>query len=144
MKKLFRFLMLATAVSAVLLIFLCHPSKQDFVLAAQIVQQAGSTSWTGTPPGVLLTWTASTTSGVSYNIYRGTTSGGPYTPVNTSAITATNYVDTTAAVSTTYYYVATAVLGSQESAYSNQASITTPATFPANPAAPSGLTPTAQ
>ncbi len=66
-----------------------------------------------------LTWTASTDV-AGYNIYRGTVSGGPYTMINSSLDSTTNYSDSTV-VSGTYYYVATAVNSeSQESAYSNQ------------------------
>jgi fibronectin type 3 domain-containing protein len=66
-----------------------------------------------------LTWTASTDV-AGYNIYRGTVSGGPYTMINSSLDSTTNYSDSTV-VSGTYYYVATAVNSeSQESAYSTQ------------------------
>jgi uncharacterized membrane protein len=72
---------------------------------------------------VSLSWTASTSPGIAgYNVYRSTTSGGPYTKLNSSLITTTNYNDQTVQSGFTYYYVATAV-NSQglESAYSNQA-----------------------
>jgi hypothetical protein len=45
----------------------------------------------------------------SYNIKRSTTSGGPYSTISTSGtVTGTNYVDSTAANGTTYYYVVSA------------------------------------
>jgi fibronectin type 3 domain-containing protein len=67
-----------------------------------------------------LTWTPSTDV-AGYNIYRGTVSGGPYTMINSSLDSTTNYSDSTVVSGTTYYYVATAVnTESQESAYSNQ------------------------
>jgi hypothetical protein len=71
---------------------------------------------------VSLSWTASTdfVSGDSYNVYRGTVSGGPYTKVNTAAITADTFTDSSVSVGT-YYYVATHVSGTAESAFSNEA-----------------------
>ena len=72
---------------------------------------------------VTLNWTAATDA-VSYNVYRSTTSGGPYTSI-ASGITATTYADTGLTNGTTYYYVVTAVNSSgTESTYSNEASAT--------------------
>jgi hypothetical protein len=60
---------------------------------------------------VILSWTASTTSGVvGYNVYRGTTQGGPYpTELNSSPVNGTTYSDETVQAGQTYYYVVTAV-----------------------------------
>ena len=44
-----------------------------------------------------------------YNVYRGQTSGGPYSPVNPSLLNVTAYTDTNVTNGTTYYYVVTAV-----------------------------------
>jgi len=101
----------------------------------------GSPSWTGTVHGVCLSWVASTSTVVGSNVYRGTTTGGPYVKL-TATVTANDFFeDTTAAVSTTYFYVVTAVdANGNESSYSNQASVTTPATFPSNPVSPTSLT----
>jgi hypothetical protein len=90
----------------------------------------GSTSLTVTQPAqhyVSLAWTASTSPVVGYNTYRSNTSGGPYTKLNSSLITTTNYNDQTVQSGTTYYYVTTAV-NSQglESVYSNEAAATVP------------------
>jgi hypothetical protein len=68
-----------------------------------------------------LNWTASTSTVIGYNVYRGTVSGGPYTLVNPSIVAGTQYVDSTVLAGQTYYYVATAVAsGNVESTYSNQ------------------------
>jgi len=79
---------------------------------------------------VILSWTASTTSGVvGYNVYRGTTSGGESaTPLNSSPINGTTYSDETVQAGQTYYYVVTAVASDDgtQSAYSNQTSSTVP------------------
>src|SRR5271156_450322 len=72
---------------------------------------------------VALTWTASTSTVSGYNVYRGTTSGGPYsTKLNSSLVTVVNYTDSTVTSGQTYYYVVTAVNSSDvESVDSNQA-----------------------
>jgi hypothetical protein len=68
-----------------------------------------------------LNWTASTSTVIGYNVYRGTVAGGPYTLVNSSIVGGTQYVDSTVLAGQTYYYVATAVAsGNVESTYSNQ------------------------
>jgi hypothetical protein len=75
-----------------------------------------------------LSWTASTSTVIGYNVYRGTVSGGPYTIVNPSIVAGTQYVDSTALAGQTYYYVATAVAsGNVESTYSNQVTAAVPA-----------------
>ena len=75
-----------------------------------------------------LSWTASTSTVVGYNIYRGTVSGGPYTvKLNATPVSGTSYTDTAVVAGQAYYYVVTAVDSSGvESVYSNQASATVP------------------
>ena len=83
----------------------------------------GGTCQTDSAHSVSLSWTASVSSNVSgYNLYRGTTAGGPFTKVNSTLIVATSYQDTTVQAGQAYYYVATAVDGSgAESVYSGEA-----------------------
>ncbi len=86
---------------------------------------------TGTPPpthSVSLSWTASPSQNIiGYNIYRGVTSGGPYSKINSVLNASTLYTDTTVVDGTTYYYVTTAVNSSnEESANSNQATAVIP------------------
>lgn len=58
----------------------------------------------------ILSWTASTTPNVTYNVYRATALAGPFTtPLNSSPITGTTFTDTAVQAGQTYYYVATAV-----------------------------------
>jgi hypothetical protein len=82
-----------------------------------------SMSGTGTAPTqhtVSLTWNGSSNA-VGYNIYRSTTSGGPYSLINGALDGTTAYSDNTVVSGQTYYYVATAVdSSSNESGYSNQ------------------------
>jgi hypothetical protein len=79
---------------------------------------------------VILSWTASTTPGVvGYNVYRGTTLGGPYpTELNSAPINGTTYTDETVQSGQTYYYVVTAVASNDvtQSADSNQVSASVP------------------
>jgi fibronectin type 3 domain-containing protein len=88
---------------------------------------------------VALSWTASTDA-ASYNVYRGTTSGGESTTPIATGITTTAYSDTGLTNGTTYYYKVAAVNGGGTSGYSNEASATPEL---AAPAAPTGLTATA-
>lgn len=70
---------------------------------------------------VSLTWIASTSPGVrGYNVYRASISGGAYEKLNASPIAGNSYVDQNVISGRTYYYVATAVNGSNvESDHSN-------------------------
>jgi hypothetical protein len=80
-------------------------------------------------PTVSLNWTASTSPNVAgYNVYRGTTSGGPYVILNSSLVAGTGYTDNAAQSGVTYYYVTTAVDTSNNtvSAYSNEAQAVVP------------------
>ena len=85
-----------------------------------------------------LTWTAGG-GATSYNVKRGTASGGPYTTVGSPA--GTTYADTSLTNGTAYYYVVTAVNATGESGNSNQATAT-PKAAPTAPGAPLNLTAT--
>jgi len=83
----------------------------------------------GQPRSVDLAWAASTSTGVvGYKVYRGTQSGGPYTLLNSAAVVpATGYSDGGVVSGQTYYYVVTAVDGSNnQSVNSNQATAAIP------------------
>ncbi len=90
-----------------------------------------------------LSWTASTSScAVTYDVFRGTTSG--FTPSSSneiaSSVTATSYSDTGVTPGTTYYYVVEGTNSGGTSGPSNQATATTQSC--SIPTAPSGLTAT--
>jgi fibronectin type 3 domain-containing protein len=77
-----------------------------------------------TAHSVALTWNApAPVDGVTivgYNIYRGTTAGGPYVPIALH-VSETAYKDTLVNNDRTYYYVVTAVdSAGRESAYSEE------------------------
>jgi hypothetical protein len=76
---------------------------------------------------VLLSWDASPTGGVTYNVFRGTTSGGEgTTPINPSAITLLTFTDTNVTPGSAYYYTVEAVDSGGSSAPSNEASASVP------------------
>lgn len=76
---------------------------------------------------VSLSWQPSSSQVAGYNVYRGTTSGGPYAMINSTLDPVTSYVDNSAMGGQTYYYVTTAVNSNgQQSAYSNQVEVNVP------------------
>lgn len=93
----------------------------------------GLTATAGTGQ-VSLSWTTSS-GATTYNVFRGTTSGGPYSQIGTSVTS--NYIDNNVTGGTKYYYVVTAANSSGQSGDSNEAAATPTA---AVPAAPTGVT----
>lgn len=87
---------------------------------------------------VQLTWNT-TPGALSYDLKRGTTSGGPYTMI--ANVTTTNFPDTNVVDGTTYYYVVFGVNNDGEGPSSSEVNAT-PQSLP--PAAPTGLAATAQ
>lgn len=77
---------------------------------------------------VSLFWSPSPSSVIGYNVYRGSTSGGPYPSKLTSSVQpTTSFVDNTVLAGTTYFYVATSVnQNSVESIPSNEVKIVVP------------------
>lgn len=69
-----------------------------------------------------LSWNA-VSGAIEYDVYRSTTSGGPYSQITT--VSTTSFQNTGLSPSTTYYYVVKAFDGTCESGFSNQASATT-------------------
>jgi hypothetical protein len=75
-----------------------------------------------------LSWNASTSTSIAgYNVYRGTTTSGPFSRVNSALDVSMSYIDGTVQSGQTYYYVTTAVdaLG-VESPYSNTVQVVVP------------------
>jgi fibronectin type 3 domain-containing protein len=102
-----------------------------------------STAAQGTTHSVTLKWSADPSATGGFNIYRVTTTGGPYTKIGNVAASALTYVDTTGTGGTQYFYVVTALdtaTPPNESVNSMQVS----ATFLVNPVAPAGLVATVQ
>jgi hypothetical protein len=88
------------------------------------VTLGGNTTVTVTGHSVVLAWNASQ-GAASYNTYRGTVSGGPYSKVFAGNL-GTTYSDAQVTHAQTFYYVTTAVSGSYESGYSNEVSAVIP------------------
>jgi fibronectin type 3 domain-containing protein len=82
------------------------------------VRIGGEATIAVTGHSVALTWNASQNA-ASYNIYRGSTHGGPYLRA-ASGIVSTTYTDVQVAQNQTLYYVTTPVNGNGESGYSNE------------------------
>jgi len=103
--------------------------ETDVVTATSQVDSTKSASAIVTifpPHSVSLTWMPSSSSGVSYNVYRGTVSGGPYNLLK-SGVGVTNYTDSNVQSGSTYYYVTTAVDASGlQSVYSDEAQAVIP------------------
>jgi len=77
---------------------------------------------------VTLHWEASSSSNaIGYYVYRSTVSGGSYTRLTSSVVSALEYTDGAVSAGETYYYVVTAVNSSgTQSGYSGQVSATIP------------------
>ncbi|MCK4723477.1 MAG: hypothetical protein KAT75_09235, partial [Dehalococcoidia bacterium] len=114
-------------------------SNEDSATANDVAP-AAPTGLVATPGGeqVSLDWNDNVETDLDgYNVYRHTSSGGPYSQINGSLVTTSNYTDTGLSAGVPYYYVVTAVdLGSNESGYSTEDNAT-PTNAP--PAAPTGL-----
>jgi hypothetical protein len=101
----------------------------------QIIDNASSSPQVVTLSGagthdVMLAWTAVTSANVAgYNIFRGTSPGGEgSTPLNSTPVQGTSYIDESVSAGVTYYYVITDVSqnGVTQSAPSNQVSAAVP------------------
>ena len=85
------------------------------------------TSAQGGQHSVTLTWNASSSSVLGYNIYRSGASSGPFSRINASLDTLSSYTDTNVQAGQTYYYEVTSVDSTNtESGYSNQVSAVIP------------------
>lgn len=81
----------------------------------------------GSQHSVGLSWNASTSQVIGYNVYRRIGSSGSYIRLNGSINTVTSYTDAAVQSGQTYDYVTTAVDASNmESAYSNEATASIP------------------
>jgi len=76
---------------------------------------------------VSLSWTPGSSTYSGFNVYRGTSSGGPYSRVDTSMVSSPSYLDAGVNSGQTYYYVATEVdTTGTESGYSGEVSAVIP------------------
>jgi fibronectin type 3 domain-containing protein len=74
-----------------------------------------------------LNWSLDSSATNGYNVYAGSTSGGPYTKVNPASVASTSYTDSSVQAGLTYYFVVTALdANNNESGYSNEVSALIP------------------
>jgi hypothetical protein len=107
--------------------YIFSPSVQSVSIDGSDVSGNDFTAFQQSTHSVQLSWQASTSIVVGYNIYRSTTDGDPYARINATLVTPLKYTDSAVSGSTTYYYVTTAVdPAGVESEYSNQASAKIP------------------
>jgi len=90
-----------------------------------------------------LTWTDNSNNETSFKIERKTGSGGTYVQIATTGASAEFFSNTGLTAGTTYFYRVRASNSSGNSAYTNQASASTPAPDTIAPTTPTGLTATA-
>lgn len=91
-----------------------------------VVQDVVSGALGGHCPHLVTLNLAASSSATGYNVYRSTTSGGPYSLLTTSPLTSATFTDYGVYSNKTYYYVSTAVNSAGESGYSNQIAATIP------------------
>jgi hypothetical protein len=95
--------------------------------ASPVIQTLDGSGSQAGAHSVALSWNASTSAVIGYNVYRGIQSGGPYRLLTSSLQPDTTYTDAGVTSGTTYYYVTTAVDSNHvESAHSNQAQAAVP------------------
>lgn len=78
--------------------------------------------------GINLSWTDNSNNETGFKIERKTGAGGTYAPIATAAANVLSFTDSGLTAATTYYYRIRATNTAGDSAYSNEASATTPAT----------------
>ena len=101
--------------------FTFSPSSQSVTISTSDPTAVNFTAAALQAHSATLSWTASTSTVVGYDIYRGTTAGGPYVLLNSSPVQGETYTDTTVQSGQTYFYVTAAVdSGGNPSVYSNE------------------------
>jgi len=100
------------------------PSDGIKTIIGDVIPPSAPLNLTATVSGtdIILNWATNSEPDLAgYNIYRSTTSGGPYIKINSSPISSTSYPDTGLASGFAYYYVVVAVdYANNESNYSNE------------------------
>lgn len=95
--------------------------------SATATEKVATQAPTPLPHSVMVSWQASDSTGVgSYNVYRSTVSGGPYTRIS-SGVSGSSYRDPAVQAGVTYFYVVTAVTNANvESRISQEIKATVP------------------
>jgi hypothetical protein len=114
---------------------LSHKTSVTLVVNAPPPQPPSNlTATAASSSAINLNWTASPTSGVTYDVFRSTTSGFIPSSSNqiASGVTGTSFADSGLTCNTTYFYLVEAANSGGTSAASNQASATTQSCPPAS------------
>jgi hypothetical protein len=99
----------------------------SFASTASNTKATEALAGTATNPYVTLSWSPSTSNVAGYNVYRSTSSSGPFSRLNSALDKNTTFVDSSVGVGNTYFYATTAVnANGQESTYSNLAQVNVP------------------
>jgi hypothetical protein len=98
----------------------------SFFLSSLPVAPANLSATPVSSSQINLSWTDPSTNETGFQIERKTGGGGTYAQIGTAAANATTYSDSGLAEGTTYFYRVRAVNGAGNSAYSSEASATTP------------------
>ena len=108
--------------------FTFTPANQAVTLSGANKTGVNFTAASNKPHSVMLTWQPSTSQVSGYNVYRTTSANGTgFVKLDSSLITVTSFTDTTVQSGETYFYVTTSVdSGGDESAQSNQATVSIP------------------
>lgn len=110
--------------------FTFSPASQTITLSSSDVTNVNFTAAAAAAAAghqVTLSWNASVSAVLGYNVYRSTVSGGSYEKMNAAPLTALTFTDATVHAGTTYFYVTTAVDASgNESGFSNEATAKIP------------------
>lgn len=95
----------------------------NVVVVQRVVNAINGACVIGNPRSVELNWVASVSPNVvGYKVYRATVSGGPYTLLTPTPVAGATYTDTAPQSGRTYFYVLTAVSGTDTaSVNSNEA-----------------------
>ncbi len=103
------------------------------------VAPANLTASATSSSAINLSWTDNSNNETGFQVERSQTSGSGYSLIATTSPNATSYSSTGLVGNTTYYYRVRAVNVSSNSAYTNEASATTPAVVITPPSAPTNL-----
>jgi fibronectin type 3 domain-containing protein len=107
--------------------FSLSPVNQSVSIAAANVSGVNFTATAQVGHTVALTWNASTSIVLGYNVYRSTVSGTGFAKINLLPVLLLSYTDTNVLNGSTYYYVTTAVdVVGVESTFSNEATAVIP------------------
>lgn len=112
------------AATAVILVTTAPPP------ASPPASPSGATAATSTSTSIRVSWIDNASNEDAYLLERSASSSSGFTQVGTTSANATSYTDVGLSASTTYYYRVRASNSAGQSAFSNVASATTPATSP--------------